>query len=150
MKNVKDRFEGKYVKAGVDKCWLWLASCFYDGYGSFTYKGRRYGAHRISWMLQNGPIPKGMCVLHRCDVKSCVNPSHLFLGTYADNAIDKVKKNRQAKGDVNGRAKLTEQQVREIRWTSGDQTQRDLGRIYGVSHAVIGYIVNRKNWKHVL
>lgn len=77
-------------------CWLWHG-CVDEANGNY---GRVAGgsAHRKSWALVNGPIPAGMCVCHRCDVRLCVNPGHLFLGTHADNQADKVAKGRQAKG----------------------------------------------------
>jgi hypothetical protein len=90
-----------------------------------------------------------MHVLHRCDVFCCVNPDHLFLGTGADNVADKVKKDRQAKGTDSPSAKLTENDVREIRLLEGKISNRAIGRLYGVSHGRIGNIFHGKSWKHV-
>jgi hypothetical protein len=101
-----DRFLAKYVPEPNSGCWLWTAHCDRQGYGTLTAmpeesaKGKRWPfmAHRISFEQFRGPIPEGMCVLHKCDVPSCVNPDHLFLGSNADNMADKVAKGRQARG----------------------------------------------------
>ena len=101
-------------------------------------------AHRLSYELFNGPIPFGMCVLHKCDVKICTNPEHLFLGTEADNAKDKVAKNRQAKGESHGMAKLTEKQVQDIR--EDTRTLREIGKDFGISQTHASAIKSRKVW----
>lgn len=110
-------------------------------------------AHRVSWMLANGPIPAGMVVCHRCDNPPCVNPDHLFLGTQIDNMRDRSKKGRgnHRKGSRHGRAKLTEQDVRVIRsrYATGDWKQSDLAAEYGVSQPLIGHIVRRVTWRHI-
>jgi hypothetical protein len=81
---------------GPDACWLWTAGAQGSGYGQFyPSKGRPTGAHRFSWELANGrPIPPGMHVMHSCDVRLCVNPAHLSIGTAADNNQDKSRKGR--------------------------------------------------------
>lgn len=90
-----DRFLAKIQK--TETCWLWTAGrCSSKAtYGAFYFEGRDQPAHRVSWILRNGTIPKGLHVLHHCDTPLCVNPEHLFLGTPQDNMTDKVKKNRQ-------------------------------------------------------
>ncbi len=91
------RFEQKIQKTAT--CWLWKATvCKRTGYGSFRVDGRNGGAHRAAYMFWVGPITKGLSVLHTCDVRHCVNPFHLFLGTPQDNATDMVSKNRQGGG----------------------------------------------------
>ena len=91
-------------------------------------------------------------MLHKCDVRHCVNPDHLFLGTDADNAADRHRKGRDAhqKGEAHGRSKLTDQQVRQIRdLAEHGAAKRALGRRFGVSHTLIRYIVDRTNWRHL-
>ena len=106
--NIKDRFESKFVPEPNSGCWLWVAAVDKDGYGQFWSDGNTRHAHRTSYRLYVGEIPESLCVLHRCDVSACVNPAHLFLGTHADNIVDKVAKGRQARGDEHGSRKHPE------------------------------------------
>jgi hypothetical protein len=109
-------------------------------------KGLTQRVHRVAYAMGHG-IPEGLHVLHKCDNKLCVRPSHLFLGTNADNMADRDTKGRQAKGASSGSAKLTETQVKAIRRDT--RTQRVIGKDYGVSHALIGYIKRNEAWTHV-
>ena len=99
MRPVAERFWEKVDKNTPSGCWEWRSSTKGNGYGSFfTHtppEGRKcHGAHRFSWQLTNGPIPDGLCVLHKCDNRICVNPEHLFLGDYKDNMRDCATKGR--------------------------------------------------------
>jgi len=141
---------------GLGSCWIWTASVFRDGYGCMRVDGRMLRAHRISWAVHNGPIPEGMCVCHRCDTPACVNPTHLFLGTKADNMRDCVAKGRFVQrpappGEGHHSAKLTDANVLEIRklHAAGGISQRKLGERFGVAQANISLIVLRKHWAHV-
>lgn len=93
-KRNKPNFHDNYEKITETGCWIWIGPCFNEGYGWFFVNGKPIGAHRVSWELHNGPIPDGMYVLHTCDVRPCVNPDHLFIGTQKDNIHDAIKKGR--------------------------------------------------------
>jgi hypothetical protein len=146
--SIKERFWAK-VKSGPE-CWVWRN--FNGKYPYFTLRGRRIAAHRVAWEMGHGSIPKGMCVCHSCDNGKCVRPSHLFLGTQADNMADKVHKGRQvagvSRGVHNGRAKLTEVQVRAIR--CDPRTHRVISKDYEVHRTTIGCIKRNKTWTHVI
>lgn len=110
--------------------------------------GWRVYAHRLSWWLANGKIPKGASICHRCDVPCCVNPAHLFLGSTKDNMHDSVQKGRK---NCFGIQKLNAEQVREIRALAaqGGITHKEIGRRFGVARNTVSQIVNRVCWKHV-
>ena len=147
-----DRFR---EKCAVDPsgCWLWVASVNKGrgGYGKFSLNCKAITAHRASWLLHFGPIPDGMHVLHKCDVPRCVNPSHLFLGTNAENVADMDRKSRRVnaprRGEQNWRARLTEEKVLEIRKSA--MTQEALAGMYGVSRSAISAIRRGETWAYL-
>lgn len=136
-----------------DGCWLWTASVDKDGYGKYRVGGagsRNVKASRFSYELNVGPIPRGLGVLHTCDVPGCVRPSHLFLGTDADNSADKVRKGRQCRGEANGGGgKLTRAQVTEMRnlYALGGHTHKQLARRFGVNRSLVGMIMRGEIWR---
>lgn len=116
-------------------------------YPGGTHRGTK--ASRIAYELAHGSPPR-FTVCHTCDFPPCVRPDHLFDGTQQDNADDMVRKGRSRKGVMHRNARLTEEQVREIRqrYMQGE-TQARLGQEFGLSHGSIGSIVRRENWVHV-
>jgi hypothetical protein len=149
-------------------CWIWTGYIMSTGYGALCLQGRRgIGAHRFSWTLHNGSIPDGLCVLHRCDIRPCVRPDHLFLGSKGDNYHDSAQKGRNSVGLRHGRytspertsrgsshylAKLTESQVAEMRARHGLEAAScaALAREYGIHRSTAWGIITRKRWQHVL
>ncbi len=138
----------------TNTCWLWTGSLNGDGYGTFSFYGPIIAVHRVVWMLLKSEIPQGMNVLHTCDVRNCVNPNHLYLGTQKDNRRDADVRGRTnlPKGASHPRAKLTDEQVLEIRrlYKPWYFTTYDLAKKFGVGRTAIISIVDGKSWKHLL
>lgn len=161
------RFYAQHIPEPNSGCWLWTGSLTKNGYGTIgTYNAsnrlRVKLAHRVSWELHRGPIPAGSgyhgtCVCHTCDVRACVNPGHLFLGTHAENMADMAAKGRGAppprtvlRGEMSPAARLTANDVREIRAiAAAGLSQRVLGRRFGVSYVSIGAILRGTTWRSV-
>jgi hypothetical protein len=149
---IEERFWEKVDIRGPDECWVWLAGKTSKGYGTLWLKGTSHLAHRVAWELTNGEIPEGICVLHHCDNPPCCNPKCFFLGTRADNVADRDKKGRRAdtKGISHPRAKLSNEQVLEIRdLRSKGMLQREIAELYPISQQMINHICRRENWKHI-
>ena len=141
------RFWSFIDKKGEDECWTWKGAKLTNGYGAFSVGIKRISAHRFSWNLHFGEIPKGMVVCHKCDNPPCANPNHLFIGTDAENQRDKKEKGRAARGEANNKAKLTEDDVREIRlMINQGLSSRVIASKFNVRHAAILTIKNGKNW----
>jgi len=146
-KTLQERFEDKFIK--TDGCWNWTAYKDKRGYGAFLLAGHPKLAHRVSYQLYVGEIPDGLCVCHRCDNPACVRPDHLFLGTVADNMRDRTVKGRGGDhaGERNGRAKLTIEQVIEIRARYSNGARRiDLAKEFGVTPTNISFISRGRHW----
>lgn len=147
------------IDATLDKrphlkgCWVWLGVTSPKGYGWAKAGGkRRVPAHRLAYVLANGPMPlltggKPTCVLHRCDNPPCCNPAHLFLGSNRDNIDDMLAKGRSRKGERHGRAKLTETDVLAILGSA--DTDAALAQQFGVTTATIVAVKQRRIWKHL-
>lgn len=155
------RFWNKIDKQGPNGCWIWKGG-HTEGYGQFRLRTRSITAHRISWLIHKGTIPKGMCVLHNCpggDNRECVNPDHLWLGTRGDNNRDCCVKGdsgphnhpeRMRRGEGCAFAVLTEEKVKEARGLRlrGWIFPR-IASHFGVSVTAVSLAVKRKTWRHV-
>lgn len=150
MRQLSDRLWNKVNK--TDTCWLWTGHTQRNGYGQIS-RGYRLGAawvHRVSYELANGPIPKGLLVCHACDVPLCVNPAHLFLGTYADNARDAMQKKRLAWGERNRHAKFSTADIIEMRALASNATPKaDIRRRFGISQSYLNSVLRRDHWRNL-
>ncbi len=158
--SIKTRL-GKYSARAESGCLEWNGYKDKDGYGILlvTKDGKKKNtkAHRLSYELHVAPIPAQMFVCHRCDNPSCIEPSHLFVGTAADNNADKMKKGRSRPGgkphygSQNGRARLSEQQVAGIRRLVLDYgvTAAAIARSLGVSASAVQRAANGQRWRTV-
>ena len=173
LARAKERFFSKtklaeFIRPGMTTpCLEWTAFIHRGGYGHFRCEKRMLHAHRVAWIIANGPIPDGLDVLHKCDNRPCVDVGHLFLGTQLDNVHDMYAKGRDvhafgerhgsrthperlARGERQGSARLTAEKVQRIFQLRGEGwTQERLGAEFGVSQVHISDILARKKWAHV-
>lgn len=144
-KPLKPRFESKFrVTPG---CWNWTASVGNSGYGKIKVGEHYASAHRVAHELYVGPVPEGMNVLHRCDNRLCVNPDHLFIGTRVENMADMVAKCRSTQGEKHPRARLTEDQVRQIIFDA--RSHAEIARCFGVGRTQVSRIKSGQRWGHL-
>lgn len=136
-------------------CLLWIGQVNRHGYGLLRLDGRHQRAHRLAYELANGPIPPGLVIRHRCDNTSCVEVAHLELGAQIDNVRDMLERGRanKARGVKNPKAKLTEEQAREIRGSYQPHMHGKgahcLAKQFGVSKPTIRAILNGETWAHL-
>lgn len=143
----KRRFSKFVPSASADECWEWQSVRNRRGYGKFWFYGRTDLAHRVSYELFRGPIPEGQVVRHACDNPPCVNPAHLSAGTLKDNARDALDRGRYPRGETQGRAKLTTEQVDDARRSvRAGETQRSVAARLGVAPSTIWWIVSGRRW----
>lgn len=151
------RFWSKVAKS--EGCWEWHGAKTNSGYGRIviTRPGENprqvwFVAHRVAWALAGKSRAGDQILCHRCDNPGCVNPEHLFVGTHKDNAADRDAKGRRTppKGIKNGRAKLTEQDVRDIRANKAlcRVTHAELAARFGISQSQVGYVLNH-GWRNI-
>lgn len=148
---LKKSFEEKVIRKNV--CWDWKGYLDKDGYPQL-YNGNNKPAkkaHRFSYEIYKGEIPKGKVVCHRCDNPKCTNPEHLWLGSPKENSKDAVKKGRMQHGTERHNAKLDDEKVKEIKkMLSLGVTKAFLSRKYNVSFMTISLIGKGKTWKHII
>ncbi len=150
---LEDRFHEKYERIPECGCWIWTATT--DGHYGLISVGRKMEkAHRVSYDLHNGPIPDGLCVMHRCDVTECVNPYHLMAGSQIENIADRDAKGRQVPnrpaGELNGMAKLTKDKVVLIKEMLGrGDAIKVIASEFEVSRAAVSLIKSGKRWANI-
>jgi hypothetical protein len=158
------RFWLKVDKEHESGCWIWRGNLNKQGYGRFGVNRKIILAHRYSWEITNGEIPDGMYVCHICDVPACVNPSHMFLGTLADNNEDMRRKGRGinppakanrtsfqkgvTSGENHPRAKLTRSDIEEAKLLREQGWKyKDIAKKYGVATPTLHRAVRGTTWK---
>jgi hypothetical protein len=143
IKDIK-RFNS-FIKKG-QRCWNWKGGINSTGRGIFWLKGKTPKAHRISWIIYIGPIPKNKLVLHKCDNGRCIRPSHLFLGSFKDNTQDMIKKGRNV-----GNRWITPKYAKNIRklYLTGKFRYKDLAKRFNISYVTVFEIINKKRKNYV-
>lgn len=136
---------------GEHGCWIWVERPDKGGYGTISFYDATWKTHRLAYHLTHGAIPPSLFVCHKCANPPCCNPDHLYAGTPQQNSRDMVMHGNSLKGEKNHKAKVTADQVREIRsrYSAGDGTTLTLAEEYGVTQAVISKMIRRETWKHV-
>jgi hypothetical protein len=171
-KTLKERFDEKWVPVPESGCWIWIGSCDPHGYARLSLNGFMALAHRVAVVLyKKAVLNRRIVVIHKCNIRSCVNPEHLYAGTRQDQVAHMQEHGLFAKGESvgtygtprdeeikiacslanrgegNGMAKLTEQDILAIRASEGAHTE--IAAVFGVSDGCICNIRNRKTWKHI-
>ena len=143
-RSITERFFEKVSKK-ENGCHDWTGCIMPNGYGQFHKDGKTQYAHRVAFEIANGEPTE--YVLHKCDNRKCVNPDHLFSGTFDENMADMVAKKRQAHGEKNSHAKLNAEQVKSIRSEVG--LHREIGVKYGVTASLVSMIRSGRIWRNV-
>ena len=130
------------IKKEDDGCWLWLGQKTKAGYGQIKAFKKIVSCHRLSYELNFGLIPTGLEVMHSCDIRSCINPDHLSIGTHADNMADMIKKGRKVLGKPNPRRGIEKSQSKQVialgkPYGSINEAEREIG----VGNGVVSYWV---------
>lgn len=150
----EERFWRRVERGHPEACWLWTGKIERNGYGRFQVGGKgspQVGAHRYSYEMHNEPPPPGLVVMHKCDVRNCVNPRHLTLGTHADNMADMMAKGRKMVvspiGESSGAAKLTDELVRAMRLSS--ESHAAWAERVGLARSTVRAARLGKTWGHI-
>lgn len=149
---LQERFDQKYMPEPMSGCWLWVGCGMGAGYGSIwdPDRGEKIGAHVASYRLHCGEIPDGLVVRHRCDVRCCVNPEHLELGSRLDNQSDMVVRGRSTRGTKNPMARLSPADVQTIRRRlAAGELQRSIADAFDINQSLVSQIATKKVWSHV-
>lgn len=150
LKSISQKYKKYVIKQ--KGCWDWSGCKINGGYGSFRVGYPKIYAHRASWMIHNKQeIPKGLCVLHKCDNPSCTNPKHLFLGTQKDNNLDAIAKKRHPTfgklGEENHRSKLKKEHILLIRKLAAEGLcQKEIAKRFDISYSHVSTIVQNTCW----
>ncbi len=151
-KEIKSKYLAR-VKAHEEAdeiCWNWTKGINSRGYGNMWIEGKTRAAHRVSYEIYKGEIPKGMVILHSCDNKRCINPKHLSAGTSKENTQDAVRKGRMASGERQGSSRLKSEEVAIIKQRIANKDRIvDIARDYKVEETTIGKIKAGINWKNI-
>ncbi len=159
MDNRRSVFWSQVDNSSEDDCWIWFGPRGNHGYGVFGWNNKSSTAHRFAYEHSFGEIKPSSIICHHCDNPLCVNPIHLFAGTYQDNVDDMIKKDRQnwsgfgtrnQDGEKNCMVKLTEEQVKDIRSARKSGVMlKDLAKKYHVHPPAISRVCNGKRWRHL-
>lgn len=141
---IQQRIEELTIPVTESGCLLWIGPVVKKGYGRIRVNGKNMGAHRLMWTLKNGEIPQGMFVCHKCDVPSCVNTDHLFIGTHQDNMADRDRKGRTPMGSDHSCAKLSWEEVEQIKKSKLPTGQ--LAKTYNVYRGTINDIRGHRTY----
>ena len=128
-------------------CFIWDLSVDKTGYARTTNNGKTVVGHRLAYKLAYGDIPEGIFVCHRCDIPSCINPQHLFLGAHSENMKDMVTKKRSAKHERHSQSKLNSEKVKSIRNSNKNVSQ--ISREFGVHRSTIRDVLDEITWKGI-
>ena len=154
--DIETRFLSNLMPIPFSGCLIWMGAIRKSGHGIiYHHQGVGELVHRFAWKRKNSAIPNGLCVCHKCDVPSCVNPDHLFLGTHADNMRDMADKgrSRNSRGSANPRAKLSETKVLRMRKMFKMNNKRgsvtEIAKKFGIGRTTTSAIIRGKRWTHI-